>query len=291
MTQGRIGKLLLVALFIAIGAAIGYFIYSGLDPGDEETPVSQGPKPPRPEPPAQEEREPPQEKPEQPETAPPEKAPSMALPEEGYCTRVEKDLEEFFRYLNTRDYVKHFEPEPDTYTRFLEIVKQLESDPPVPAGEGIDPRIIIRNVYYFFRILDRDDLRLIREVIRNEADTMEINLLIFYRWLNSKDRCPGLGGARPSGEALYRYAGYLLNTVGGRAYLSRRPPQLRVLISYYCILIVHRADLRGRNNYGIDIFPYVLNLADEIRHYPDLQFYPEYMERLKEIEGYYYERR
>lgn len=210
---------------------------------------------------------------------------------EDYCTRIEKNVAEFFRYLDEKEYVGRLKPKSDTYTRFKKILLRAAARPPLPAGEGSDPKIIIGNLYHFFRILDRKDLSLIRAVLKNEWDTMEISLEMFYRWLNLGDRCPDPENIRPSMTVLYQYAGFFVNTTGGRAYLFRRPSGLRLLVSYYCVLIIHEADKKGRNNCGIDIFPLIKPLKNEIGYYPHFQFHEEYIGRLGEIEEYYRKKR
>lgn len=222
---------------------------------------------------------------------PPEKDAAKTSPAEDTCTRTEKDLMEFFSYLNGKDYIKHLSPDVKVESRFKKILNRLAAQPPVPAGEGIDPRMIIRNVYHFFRVLDRKDLRLIQALILHEADSMEVDLKMLYNWLTLSDSCPDPGGIRPPMRIFYRYAGFFLNTIGGRAYLFRRPSTLRLLVSYYSILIVHKADKMGKNTYGIDIFPYIAPLIDEINHYSDLQFGSDYLDQLHDIESYYLQRR
>jgi len=96
--------------------------------------------------------------------------------------------------------------------------------------------------------LDGVDIIILKEVLRNEADTLEINMELFYNWLMLGDRCPDNENIRPDQEVIYRYAGYFLNTIGGRAYLFRRPVTLRLLISYYCLRIIHEADKSGLNS-------------------------------------------
>ena len=90
---------------------------------------------------------------------------------------------------------------------------------------------------------------------------------------------------------LYQYAGFFINTTGGRAYLFRRPSGLRLLVSYYCLLIIHEADKRGMNRCGIDIFPLVEPLKNEIRYYPDFQFQEEYIGQIGKIEEFYRKKR
>lgn len=220
-----------------------------------------------------------------------EKVPPKPYDQDSDCSLVEDDMADFFHYLDQKKYVKHLDSGMDVYTHFKKIVRKLAARAPIPAGEGIDPRIIIQNVYYFFRILDRKDLRLIKDVITNEQDTVEINLNMFYAWLTSGNRCPDSEGLRPSLKVLYQYAGFFLNTIGGRAYLFRRSEGLRLLVSYYCLLIVHTADKLGRNDYGIDIVPFINPVKKEISYYPNFQFQGEYVERLNEMEDYYLQRR
>ncbi len=220
-----------------------------------------------------------------------EKASKEAFSEQDPCSRIEKKMAEFFRYLDKQPDVRHLDLEADTYTRFKEIIKRLSERPPVPAGEGTDPKIIIRNIYHFFRVLNNKDLRLIKKMIGNEQDTLEIELAMFYKWFMLYDRCPDPEGLRPSMEVLYKYAGFFINTTGGRAYLFRRTSTLRLLVTYYCILIVHEADRTGKNSYGIDISPYIPWLSGELTRYPDFKFHQMYLDLLNLIESYYLQKR
>jgi hypothetical protein len=211
-------------------------------------------------------------------------------PEED-CASVEADVKDFFNYLNKQSYVQHLEERLDTYAEFKRLLKKLSSNLPVPAGEGVDSSVMERNIYYFFRILSRSDIRLIKDVLSNEADTSELNLEMFYRWLTLGNQCPDPERIRPSFDVLYHYAGFFLDTIGGRAYLSRRPMGLRILLTYYSLLIVQEADKRMKNTYGIDIFPYIRPLIEEINLYPDLKLKKEYLQKLNEMESYYLKKR
>lgn len=210
-----------------------------------------------------------------------------ASDQEDYCSKIENGIQAFFTYLNKQKYVQDLETNMDTYDRFKSVIMKLSSHPPIPAGEGMDSIKITRNIYHFYRVLDKNDIRLIRDVVRNEADSLEINLDIFFKWLMLEDRCPDLKESRPSLEILYQYAGFFLNTVGGRAYLFRRPLPVRLLVSYYSFLIIHEADKRGMNTYGIDIFSEITPLATEMSIYPDFQFQNKYLHQLTDLQNYY----
>ncbi len=210
---------------------------------------------------------------------------------EDRCREIEDRVQDFFSYLNKEAYVQDLETDTDTYERFETLMEKLSSQPPIPAGEGLDSLTMTKNVYHFYRVLDEDEIRLTKQILKNEAEYLEINLDTFFQWLMPADPCPDLDKARPSLDVLYPYAGFFLNTIGGRAYLFRRSTPVRLLISYYSLLIIHEADKRGDNTYGIDIFPEISRLAREISVYPDFQLQNTYIQQLTELQDYYLERR
>jgi len=216
---------------------------------------------------------------------------SKSMEPQEYCTKMEHDIRDFFKYLDNKNYIQHLNERTDTYAEFKLILKKLSSNLPIPAGEGIDSTVMTKNIFYIFRILSKTEIRLVKEITLNESETMELNLEMFYRWLLLGNQCPDPDGTRPSFDVLYHYAGFFLNTIGGRSYLSRRPIALRMLLSYYSLLIVHEADRRGRNTYGIDIFPYIAPLSTEMTIYPDLKLKKEYIQKLNHMEGYYLQKR
>lgn len=210
---------------------------------------------------------------------------------ENYCTEIEKEMSEFFDYLDHKNYVKEFDPNTDSYARFKDMLKRCSVRPPVPAGEGMDPKILIGNLYHFFRVLGREDLKLVRRVILNEQDSMEYILAMLYKWITLDDRCPDPEGVRPSSSVRYQYAGFFLNTTGGRAYLYRRTQGLRLLANFYSLLIIHQADKNGENNYGLDVVPHIATLKEEIRRFTEFDFQREYLKELDRIEAFYNKRR
>ena len=208
-----------------------------------------------------------------------------------YCTLIDEYTADFFGYLDTKKYIERLHLKTDTYACFKTIIKRLTAQPPVPAGEGFATTTMVKNVFFFSRALNRKDLLFVKEVVTKEHDTLEINLEMFYRWLMLGNFCPNPGNVRPPFDVIYRYAGFFLNTTGGRSYLFRRSVTLRLLLTYYSLLIVHQADRSGKNSYGINIFPYIQPLKDEIRHYPDLEFQNQYVRALIRIEDYYLQKR
>ena len=260
-SKGRVWWWISILLVALAGLLAGYFL--GMEQGREE--AEKAPL----------ERTTPALKKEPPAEVPVAKGP-VALPEskelqplddKTYCDRMEEEIKEYFRYLNQKGYVRHLGETPDTYARFRAMIGKLSARLPTPAGEGIDSEIINDNIFFFFRVLDKNDLTLIRHILKNEEETLEPTLDLFYRWLTLGDRCPDPEGIRPSQEVLYHYAGFFLNTIGGRSYLFRRPLGLRLLGGYYSLLILHEMDKQGRNSYGVDVLPFITHLSREIALY------------------------
>ncbi len=279
-------------LFLFLGALIGYLLRGDLGKESERKTLSEKTVP------AQEKTASSSEtSPSTPEEEKPPAEPSQKLvlpvesPAEKVMPKMTLGMQEFFHYLDQKPYVRNLALGTGTFERFKVILKALSSHLPAPAGEGIDPRILTANVYHFFRALDPKDLRLIKAVLRHERDNMEIDLDMFFQWLIKGEGDPETDRFRPRNDLVYPYAGFFLNTIGGRAYLLRRTSSTRVLLSYYSILIVHQADKRGRNTYGIDIYPFIRALSEEMTHYPDLQYQQEYLDNLDLIRRYYVKKR
>jgi hypothetical protein len=207
------------------------------------------------------------------------------------CEEMEKQILEFFTYLDTQDYIRNLEDGINTYDRFRNLLGVLSSQLPIPAGEGSSVNMLLGNIYHFSRILTKTDIRMIKDIVHHEVETLEPSLRLFYQWLMAAGRCPDPQALRPAREILYHYSGFFINTIGGRAYLSRRAPGVRLLMTYYCLLILYDADKHGKNSYGIDIFPEVTEALKEISLYPNFQFQEEYLKRLTLIQNDYLEKR
>ncbi len=217
--------------------------------------------------------------------------PPITHPEETAGTELEENILDFFVFLNKQDYVQQLDPKMDTMDRFQKILKRLVLNPPVPSAEANNPGLMLKNITYLFRTLDPNDLRLTKAVILNEQNSLETDLGMFYQWLTFGGGPPELEPERPSRDVQYQFAGFFLNTIGGRGYLFRRTYKVRLLVTYYCILILHESDEQGKNIYGIDIAPVVQQLNDEMKRYPGFQNYKEYVDQLNRIEKYYAARR
>lgn len=278
-----------IALALAVGLAAGYFFGTQRERPFHEGVVTQKIAP---------EPQPPQSAPVAVSSPEAPRAggniaadPYKGLSREEMCSKVEKDVADLLDYVSGKDYFKHLAGDGNAAARFRKVLERLSARPPIPGGEGVDSSIVINNIYYLFRTLQKEDLRLIKEFLANEGEGLELDLSLLYRWLMLEEACGKDKTLRPSFDLLYQMAGFFLNTIGGRAYLARRPANVRALATYYCVLILHEANKRGRNSYGIDILPQIALLKDELAGAKALTLEEEYMREIASLESYYSHRK
>lgn len=211
------------------------------------------------------------------------KEPIFASPkqEEISCEALEGQMTALFKYLDDKEYLMPYNPGEGTYHQFQKIVKQLSRMPPMAAGETNDFFNLIRNVSHFYSALGKKRIKQIKEIMNNEADIIESVLPIFFTWSISKERCKETLKGNPSLKTLYQYAGFFLNTLGGRSYLLRRASKVGILTRYYCVIILDMANDEDLNSDGIDIRPY-LNLSYyEILNQKGLIYKKQYLAELE----------
>jgi len=200
---------------------------------------------------------------------------------------VDRKAREFFAYLDGKDYIKAYGLDKGAIETFRSMVDRLAAQPPVVSAELKDPFLLIRNVAHFYRVLGKRDLLMARDVIVNEAEIAEPVGAILFEWFSPEGAPPEGTERRPSLSTLYEYAGFFLNSVGGRSYLLRRDSRVRILTTYYCVLVVDRANQEEANRHGIDIRAHIDSVAEEIRNQRGLVFQREYLDSLADLQEKY----
>jgi len=196
---------------------------------------------------------------------------------------IERQIMSFFSYLDEQPYVQAYNFEGGTYLQYQIAVNKLSANPPIVVGEMQSLYSMVRNVAHFYRIMGKKPIFLTRQILQNEADVMESVMKTFYRWYTMDDNPQAAMGGRPSPATMYEYAGFLLNTLGGRSYLLRRSPRIRALTTYYCVLAIDKANEEELNSKGIDIRPYIQSSLLEIKNQIGLIYQKEYIAKLNEI--------
>ena len=210
---------------------------------------------------------------------------TAALPTD--CDSVEKQLTSFFDYLDNQAYMADRNIEGGSAEFFRVCAARLMKHPPINIAEMQNMLRLVKNVTHFYRVLGKSQVRIAKEIMDAEDRVLEPAIgLLYTRIVECRRPLPGDSAPLPL-ERIYDYAGYFLNTLGGRSYLLRRDSKLRMLVTYYSILIVDRANDEKFNRYGIDLRPYIDYLFYDISNQKGLAYRQRYLTRLTALRDKY----
>jgi hypothetical protein len=195
---------------------------------------------------------------------------------------MQERVEQFFASLDGQEYIKAYNLEEGTYQHFLGIASKLSSHPPVVSGETTELSLLKSNMTHFFRVMGKKDISLVLDILAHEEERIEDVMQIIYEWGMREVQC-GEGAVEADMDVLYDYAAFFLNTIGGKAYLLRRDSRVRMLLTYYSILVLDRANAERMNRHGVDILPHVDLLIDDLERYEGLAQRDTYLQKLKTI--------
>lgn len=204
------------------------------------------------------------------------------------CLQTANKINLFFEHLDQQDYIREHITKGSTLDHFRGIINKLIANPPVVVRETDDLFAILNNMAHFFRVLGPKDILLIKDVFIHERGLIEPTMALFYKWSEIAPNCSDtdLDIDLPL-PGLYEYAGYFINTLGGQSYLFRRELYLRILVRYYSVLIIDRANQVNANRYGIDIRYTLDSLIPEIQGNNDLENKQVYLENLVKLQEHY----
>jgi len=174
------------------------------------------------------------------------------------------DLNNFYEHLDQQSYMKNFNLNTSSKVHFSRLLQRLTNAPPVVANETNDLFTILKNTAHFFRILGKENIIILKGILDREKTSFEDILKTFYALTDYPESLENEYELTLSEDVLYDYAGFFLNTMGGRLYLFRRDSASRMTVSFYAIQIVDRAIKEGNNRHGIDLLPAIDFLIDEM---------------------------
>jgi hypothetical protein len=200
---------------------------------------------------------------------------------------IERQIAAFFAYLDEKDYVKAYKLNGGTYNQYELSVKKLSAKLPIVTGETDSLYNLFLNIAHFYRVIGKKRIYLARDILKNESEITESIIKTFYLWYSFERTADESIKGRPPLAVLYEYAGYFLNTLGGRSYLLRRDSKIRILTTYYFILILDRANDKGLNSDGIDIRPHIELALNDIPNQLGLIHQKEYLLQLENLKKKY----
>ncbi len=205
-------------------------------------------------------------------------------------------LTRFCNYLDGRDYVAAYGLKGGIYEHFQNLLPALLAKPPAVVRETDDLLRVLQNSAHFYRVLGKQNLYLIRDIIRKERDLMEPALGLFYQVIES-GQLP-TSSEEHSGQqdpveiplsGVYEYAAFFLNTLGGSSYLIRRDSRVRMLSQYYALRILDVAEQRRLNKWGLDIRQPLENLISDMQGTSNLARKRTYLRSLRAMQNRYAE--
>ncbi len=199
------------------------------------------------------------------------------------CSRTAIRLHDFFKHVDRQDYIGRFHLDEPSLNYFTTLANRLLENPPVVSRESDDLYTILRNMAHFFRIIGKNNIILLKTILDRERDKIEDVAAQLYYWTTIGNCRDEQFSFSPALEKMYEYAGFFLNTMGGRSYLFRRDSRSRLLVNYYSIMLIDRANAMGINRYGIDISLIIPQLMREIESSNQLIYKENYLDRLAEL--------
>ena len=170
------------------------------------------------------------------------------------CSEVEREVEALCRTLDDRSDLR-VAGEGSPCDFLMEAARELARRPPAVSAELRSHAAMLGNVYHLFRVLGRERLGLLRDLVREEGELAEPAAFVIYRWWMSRDSCTEESDEPIGVESFYDYAGYTFQSVGGQAYMRRRSPRLEALTCFYGLHGLDVAISGGHNPDGIDLLP------------------------------------
>lgn len=203
------------------------------------------------------------------------------------CSQVAVQVKAFFDYLDSKAYLIWPGINMRAETLFEEISSQLAAKPPTNVGEMEDLYSLVRNVTHFYRVLGKDRIQLIKEILKSESAVVEPAMAVMFSWMASCRTGAGKPGGKPNLKTMYQYASFFLNTLGGRSYLLRRDSKVRLLVNFYCLRIIDMANDARINAYGLDIRPHLDYLFYDLNNQKGLMYRQRYLTYLTALRDKY----
>jgi len=198
-----------------------------------------------------------------------------------------KDIEEmamkFFSYIDGQGYLERNKLTGGAYDQYKLLENDLSYTVPIGSGETKDLYNLTRNASHFYRVLGKQRLFLVKDILTDESDIIEVAMKIFYLWYTYENENGKRMKDRPSLQVMYDYGSYFLNSMGGKNYLLRRDSKIRILMTFYSILIIDIANDKKLNSNGVDIRPYLKTNYDDINNTLSLNDKMEYLSNLDSL--------
>jgi len=209
--------------------------------------------------------------------------PSNLPVQQQQCRQLAGRLHTFFSNLDQKEYIQEFQLGAPAQQYFLDLTTKLLNTPPIVSRESDDLYTILKNMAHFFRVIGGKNILIIKGILDRERENIEDVAADLFLWTTGEGCSEDTFSFQAPVDKLYEYAGFFLNSMGGRSYLFRRDSRSRLLVNYYSILLINRANREGINQHGIDIKPLLPITTNEIESSNQLIYKENYLDGLYEL--------
>lgn len=203
------------------------------------------------------------------------------------CRQLADRLHAFFTHLDQEEYIRDFHLTIPAQEYFLALATKLLNTPPVVSRESDDLYLMLKNMAHFFRVIGGKNIIILKGILDRERESIEDVASDLFLWTTGEQCETEVFPFQSSLDSLYEYAGFFLNSMGGRSYLFRRDSRSRLLVNYYAILLIDLANKENINQHGIDIKPLLPVLIQEIEGTNQLIYKEHYLDALYKLEERY----
>jgi hypothetical protein len=199
-----------------------------------------------------------------------------------------EELNSFYSHLDRQPYMQEFHLKESSKKHFSKLLQVLLDNPPAITRETDDYFTLLKNTAHFFRVLGKENIVVLKGILDREKESLEKILKTFYILADHSEYLKKEYGLIIPRENLYDYAGFFLNTIGGRLYLFRRDSASRMTVSFYAVQIIDKANRQGNNRLGIDLRPPINSLIEEMENSGNrLKLKEEYLDTLYDLKEIY----
>lgn len=209
---------------------------------------------------------------------------------EGYTNTPQliDNINSFYQHLDLQPYMLSYNLSTTSKIHFSDLLQNLVDNPPIVTRETDDLFTLLKNTAHFFRILGKENIQILKGILDREKISFEQTLKSFYLLTSQPEILRQEYSLTIPLESLYDYAGFFLNTMGGRLYLFRRDSTSRMAVSYYSILIIDRVKDNDSDHHGIDLIRPIDSLIEEIENAGKrLRLREEYIDVLYDLKEKY----
>lgn len=204
------------------------------------------------------------------------------------CQQAADKVNAFYTHLDAQPYIQAFHLGKKSSVYFSELIQKLLDHPPVITRETDDLFTVLKNTSHFYRVIGKHNIVILKTILDKEKPYIEDTLANFYSLIQHPDCLQKSFSINPPAYSIYDYAGFFLNTMGGRLYLFRRDSVSRMTVTYYGIMVVEKANSESNNRDGIQIKQAIDSLISEMENSGNqLKLKDKYLDKLYDLKEKY----